>query len=188
MRSPIPLQSRWSRRSHDCAYLRPDSCPSPCCATPPGPHCSLDAGVPFWATCDARLRFNCESIADTIARETSKPLAGRALWRRARHSGASSLLRSPRRATFLRPRRIGKPFFFFRGVRFETSFEPQGVALIFGPSNYPFQLSVIPLITALAAGNAVVLKCSERTPKTAALIAMLCAKANPPRQPGAGVA
>ena len=57
--------------------------------------------------------------------------------------------------------------FFFRGARFETSFEPHGVALIFGPSNYPFQLSVIPLITALAAGNAVVLKCSERTPKTA---------------------
>ena len=61
------------------------------------------------------------------------------------------------------------------------------MALIFGPSNYPFQLSVIPLITALAAGNAVVLKCSERTPKTAALIAELCAKANSSSQPGAGV-
>ena len=44
------------------------------------------------------------------------------------------------------------------------------MALICGPSNYPFQLSVIPMITALAAGNAVVLKCSEHTPETASLL------------------
>jgi 4,4'-diapolycopenoate synthase len=125
------------------------------------------------------IALHCESIADTIARETSKPLldalSGDVLVTlehlRYYESHAGRILRS---------RRIGKPFFFFRGVRFETSFEPQGVALIFGPSNYPFQLSVIPLITALAAGNAVVLKCSERAPKTAALIARLCAKANLP--------
>ncbi len=125
------------------------------------------------------IALQCESIADTIARETSKPLLD-AL------SGDVLVTLEHLRyyesyaARILRPRRIGKPSFFFRGVRFETSFEPQGVALIFGPSNYPFQLSVIPLITALAAGNAVVLKCSERTPKTAALIARLCAKANLP--------
>ena len=84
-------------------------------------------------------------------------------------------------ARILRRQRIGKPVFLFRGARFETHFEPHGVALIFGPSNYPLQLSAIPLVTALVAGNAVVLKCSERTPKTAALIARVCAKANLPR-------
>lgn len=125
------------------------------------------------------IALHCESIADTIARETSKPLldalSGDVLVTlehlRYYESYATRILRS---------RRIGKPSFFFRGARFETSVEPHGVALIFGPSNYPFQLSVIPLITALAAGNAVVLKCSERTPETAALIARLCAKANLP--------
>jgi uncharacterized protein (DUF2141 family) len=40
---------------------------------------------------------------------------------------------------------------------------------------------MIPLITALIAGNAVVLKCSERTPETADLIALICAKASLPR-------
>jgi 4,4'-diapolycopenoate synthase len=125
------------------------------------------------------IALQCESIADTIARETSKPLLD-AL------SGDVLVTLEHLRyyesyaGRILRPRRIGKPLFLFHGVRFETSFEPQGVALIFGPSNYPLQLSVIPLITALAAGNAVVLKCSERTPKTAALIARLCAKANLP--------
>jgi len=125
------------------------------------------------------IALQCESIADTIARETSKPtldaLSGDVL------VTLEHLCYYESHATrILRPRRIGKPSFFFRGTRFETSFEPQGVALICSPSNYPFQLSVIPLITALAAGNAVVLKCSERTPKTATLIAELCAKAKFP--------
>jgi acyl-CoA reductase-like NAD-dependent aldehyde dehydrogenase/uncharacterized protein (DUF2141 family) len=127
------------------------------------------------------IALQCESIAHTVARETSKPLLD-AL------SGDVLVTLEHLRyyesyaARILRPRRIGKPSFFFLGARFETYFEPQGVALIFGPSNYPFQLSVIPLITALAAGNAVVLKCSERAPETAALIARLCAKANLPHE------
>lgn len=117
----------------------------------------------------------CEAIAETIARETSKPrldaLSGDVLvtLEQLRYYEAHA-------ARILRPRRIGKPWFFFRGARFDMHFEPHGVALILGPSNYPFQLAVIPLITALAAGNAVVLKCSERTPETAALISKLCAK------------
>jgi 4,4'-diapolycopenoate synthase len=125
------------------------------------------------------IALQCESIADTIARETSKPLLD-ALSGDVLVTLEHLRYYEDHAGRILRPRRIGKPFFFFRGVRFETSFEPQGVALIFGPSNYPLQLSVVPLITALAAGNAVVLKCSERTPKTAALIARLCAKANLP--------
>ena len=125
------------------------------------------------------IALQCESIADTIARETSKPLLD-AL------SGDVLVTLEHLRyyesyaARILRPRRVRKPFFLFHGARFETSFEPHGVAMIFGPSNYPLQLSVIPLITALAAGNAVVLKCSERTPQTATVIARLCAKANLP--------
>ncbi len=39
--------------------------------------------------------------------------------------------------------------------------EPLGVVLIVGPYNYPFHLSIEPLIGALAAGNTVVLKPSE---------------------------
>lgn len=85
-----------------------------------------------------------------------------------------------RAARILRSRKVGKPAFFFSGARFETHYEPHGVALIFGPSNYPFQLSMVPAVTALAAGNAVVLKCSERTPETAALIARLFAAAGLP--------
>jgi len=43
---------------------------------------------------------------------------------------------------------------------------PMGVVAVISPWNYPFQLSVVPSITALAAGNTVILKPSEITPIT----------------------
>ena len=45
--------------------------------------------------------------------------------------------------------------------------EPFGVALIFSPWNYPLQLLFTPLVSAIAAGNCVVLKPSELAPHTA---------------------
>ena len=48
--------------------------------------------------------------------------------------------------------------------------EPYGKTLIISPWNYPFQLSVTPLIGAVAAGNTVVLKPSEFAPHTASII------------------
>jgi len=49
--------------------------------------------------------------------------------------------------------------------------EPLGCVLILAPWNYPFLLSLDPLISALAAGNTVVLKPSEHAPAVAALLA-----------------
>ena len=46
----------------------------------------------------------------------------------------------------------------------------KGVCLIISPWNYPFQLTVSPLISAIAAGNCAILKPSELTPKTSSLI------------------
>jgi aldehyde dehydrogenase (NAD+) len=43
--------------------------------------------------------------------------------------------------------------------------EPLGVALIMAPWNYPFQLGFLPLLTAVAAGDCVVLKPSPETPR-----------------------
>ncbi|MGB5435678.1 MAG: aldehyde dehydrogenase [Maribacter sp.] len=48
--------------------------------------------------------------------------------------------------------------------------EPYGAVLIIAPWNYPFQLAIAPLIGAIAAGNTVVIKPSETTPKTSRLI------------------
>jgi len=125
------------------------------------------------------IALRCEAIAELIADEVGKPVLD------ALSGDVMVTLEMLRYYEFhsagiLRSRRLGKPAFFFRGARFESHFEPHGVALIFGPSNYPFQLSMVPLATALTAGNAVVLKCSEKTPETAACIAQLCVEAGLP--------
>ncbi|GAA2862354.1 aldehyde dehydrogenase family protein [Pseudonocardia halophobica] len=52
-------------------------------------------------------------------------------------------------------------------------YEPLGVVLVIGPWNYPVYLTLGPLIAAVAAGNAAVVKPSEHAPATSALIARL---------------
>lgn len=49
-------------------------------------------------------------------------------------------------------------------------YEPYGNVLVIAPFNYPFQLLIEPLVGALAAGNTAILKPSEYTPATTALI------------------
>ncbi len=54
--------------------------------------------------------------------------------------------------------------------------EPLGVVLIIAPWNYPVQLAMSPLAAALAAGNVAVVKPSEMTPHTSAVLAKLIAQ------------
>ena len=58
--------------------------------------------------------------------------------------------------------------------------EPLGCVLIISPWNYPFQLCLMPLISALAAGNTAVLKPSELAPATAAWLAEAVPRHFPP--------
>lgn len=60
------------------------------------------------------------------------------------------------------------------GTRSVIMYEPKGVCLIISPWNYPFNLSVGPLVSALAAGNTVIIKPSEVTPHTSALLRKMC--------------
>lgn len=54
--------------------------------------------------------------------------------------------------------------------------EPFGVVLIIGPWNYPFQLLLAPLISAIAAGNCALLKPSELTPRCSRVLAEVLPK------------
>ncbi|MFI8592126.1 aldehyde dehydrogenase family protein [Dietzia maris] len=54
-----------------------------------------------------------------------------------------------------------------------VQYEPLGTVLIVGPWNYPVYLTLGPLVAAVAAGNAAVVKPSEITPVTSALLARL---------------
>ena len=59
------------------------------------------------------------------------------------------------------------------GTRSEIRREPRGVVLVLAPWNYPVYLALMPVVAALAAGNRVVLKPSERVPHTSAALARL---------------
>lgn len=54
--------------------------------------------------------------------------------------------------------------------------EPLGVVLIIAPWNYPLQLLLSPLVSALAAGNTAVLKPSELAPRCSAVVASLISR------------
>jgi len=58
--------------------------------------------------------------------------------------------------------------------------QPLGVALIISPWNYPFQLLLSPLVGALAAGNCALLKPSELTVHTSAVVSRIIAETFPP--------
>ncbi len=49
-------------------------------------------------------------------------------------------------------------------------YEPKGVCLIISPWNYPIQLALGPLISAVAAGNTAIIKPSESTPHSSAML------------------
>lgn len=59
------------------------------------------------------------------------------------------------------------------GSKNEIHSEPKGVVLIISPWNYPFSLALVPVVSALAAGNTVILKPSELTPHVSSLLKKL---------------
>ncbi len=61
-----------------------------------------------------------------------------------------------------------------------TEQRPVGVALVIAPSDYPFQKAMVPVISALAAGNTVILKPSERSLDIGKLISIICRTAGIP--------
>ncbi len=57
--------------------------------------------------------------------------------------------------------------------------EPYGVSYVIGPFNYPFNLTLTPLAGIIAAGNTAILKPSEATPATSAVIRQVIEQAFP---------
>ncbi|MGD7008934.1 aldehyde dehydrogenase family protein [Metabacillus sp. 84] len=70
----------------------------------------------------------------------------------------------------------------FWGKKSYIEYMARGTVLIISPWNYPLQLSLIPVLSALAGGNAVVLKPSEVTPLTGRLIELLFKESRFPDQ------
>ena len=76
---------------------------------------------------------------------------------------------------WLKPEKVATPLHLLPS-RAYLQRQPLGVVGVVAPWNYPLQLSLAPAITALAAGNRVMLKPSELTPLTSALLGELVPK------------
>lgn len=69
---------------------------------------------------------------------------------------------------WMRPRRVKTPLSLF-GSRSYIHYEPKGVVLVIAPWNFPVNLTFGPVISAVAAGNCVMVKPSEHTPHASAV-------------------
>ena len=77
-------------------------------------------------------------------------------------------------AQWMKPKRVSVSLELMP-ARARILYQPLGVVGIISPWNYPFQLAMMPLLAALAAGNRVMLKPSELTPRTGEFMAELLA-------------
>ncbi|MGB1247988.1 MAG: aldehyde dehydrogenase family protein [Chitinophagales bacterium] len=67
------------------------------------------------------------------------------------------------------PQEVDVPLTYLGSTSY-IHYEPKGNCLAITPWNYPFMLSINPIISAIAAGNALILKPSEFTPNTTLII------------------
>src|ERR1700690_4017707 len=110
-----------------------------------------------------------EEIASVITRETGKPRVEAIFAEIVLALDTADFLarRAPR---WLRPESVPHHNFALKAKAGWLEFEPLGGVAIISPWNYPFAIPMAQIIPALLAGNAVLLKPSELTPATGALI------------------
>jgi len=119
----------------------------------------------------ALLRENRDALLGALHRDFGKPPI-EALLTDVSIVAAEADQARKQLARWTKPQRVATPL-NQRPGRSRLVREPLGTVLIIAPWNYPVQLLLSPLVGALAAGNCAVLKPSELTPHTSALLADL---------------
>ncbi|BCV31112.1 N-succinylglutamate 5-semialdehyde dehydrogenase [Shewanella algae] len=120
-----------------------------------------------------QLEAHKAEIADTIAQETGKPL-----WETATEAGA--MIGKIGLSVAAYHKRTGETENELPAGRAVLRHKPHGVVAVFGPYNFPGHLPNGHMVPALLAGNTVVFKPSELTPKVAELMLKLWEKAGLP--------
>ena len=82
---------------------------------------------------------------------------------------------------WMRPQPV-RPTLTTVGLKAQVQHQPRGRVLIIAPWNYPLNLCLAPLVSALAAGNTVILKPSEMTPTVSALLGQMIAEVFDPSE------
>jgi coniferyl-aldehyde dehydrogenase len=118
----------------------------------------------------AAIRAQADAIADVISADFGNRSRQESLIAEIFTLLASIRHTSKHLGRWMRPKRVSVSAELLPG-RARILYQPLGVVGIISPWNYPFYLAIMPLIAALAAGNRVMLKPSELTPRTAQFIA-----------------
>lgn len=79
---------------------------------------------------------------------------------------------------WMKPKCVGTPIALF-GSRSFIKYEAKGVVLVLAPWNYPFALLINPLVAAIAAGNCVIARPSEKTPATGLILQKIISEVFP---------
>lgn len=79
---------------------------------------------------------------------------------------------------WMKPKKVSTPIALFGSKSF-IQYEAKGVVLVLAPWNYPFSLLINPLVAAIAAGNCVIARPSEKTPHTAKILESVIANVFP---------
>jgi acyl-CoA reductase-like NAD-dependent aldehyde dehydrogenase len=126
------------------------------------------------------IRSHADEIAATVMAETGKPRTeaiANELYAAADH--AQWLSRNVGRV--LRDEPLPMPQLHLKAKRAKLVYEPLGVVAAITPWNVPFAIPFGVVVTAVAAGNGVVLKPSEHTPQSAEWVPRVLEEAGVPR-------
>ena len=115
-----------------------------------------------------------EAIKDALYKDLGKPIVETELTEIYAILGdikhAKSCLRQ-----WMRKQKVDTPISML-GSSSYFKYESKGVCLIISPWNFPFNLTFGPLVSAIAAGNTAIIKPSEMTPNSSALMAKIVAE------------
>lgn len=130
----------------------------------------------------ARLRAAIRARAEDLARAVDADFGGRPRVETMLAEVGLALAHldwtSRRLGAWMRPARVALPPEYWP-ARARVERVPLGRVAILGPWNYPVQITLMPLVAALAGGNRVLLKPSEHAPRTADCLAGLLGDALP---------
>lgn len=140
---------------------------------------SLDDRLQLIERFRLRVYEKRHALAELLTKETGKPLL---------ESWVTELFGAMETARWLKsntkkllaPDSVSLNRLFFPFKKVYNQFEPLGTIAVISPWNYPFAIPVATMLTALAAGNTVVLKPSPKTPLVSKAIETLFAEAGFP--------
>ncbi|MGL1885004.1 MAG: aldehyde dehydrogenase family protein [Reichenbachiella sp.] len=122
---------------------------------------------------------NLELIHEALLQDLKKPHTETEVWEVYPVSSAiNKAIRNLK--TWSKAKKVN-PGMTYLGTRAWIQPEPKGRCLIIAPWNFPFQLVCSPLVSCIAAGNTAILKPSENTPHTSALIKKMIAEVFDPK-------